>query len=188
MYLNAFQDDRIASQFALRTASAPTAIVSAVRRLVSDTLKGIRVGKVTTLAEQVDASIVPERLLATLSGLFALLGALLAAVGLYGLLAYTLVRRLPEIGIRMALGATRRDVTRMILRSALGLVCAGLVLGAPLAMLVQRALTRALSLPAVSPATILVSAGVMLLVGLFAACIPARRAARVEPTDALRSE
>jgi predicted permease len=188
MYLNAFQDNRIASQLALRTTSAPTAIVADVRRLVNDTLKGIKVGKVTTLAEQVDAAIVPERLLAAFSGLFALLGAMLAAIGLYGLLAYTIVRRVPEIGVRMALGATRGDITRMVLRTALGLVCVGLVLGASLALLVQRVLTRALSLPAPGPETILVSAGIMVVVGLLAAAVPARRAARVEPTEALRSE
>ena len=76
--------------------------------------------------------------MATLSGLFGALGALLAAIGLYGLLAYTVARRTSEIGVRMALGATERDVTRMVLKSALGLVRAGLVAGVPVAIWSRR--------------------------------------------------
>ena len=72
------------------------------------------------------------------SGFFGALGAALAAIGLYGLLAYTVARRTNEIGIRMALGATERDVTRMVLKGALGLVCAGLVVGAPIAVWSKR--------------------------------------------------
>ena len=126
VYLNAFQEGRGRfSQFALRTDLAPARVVEQVRRAVRDVLKTVPVAKVTTLAQQVDASIVPERLMAKLSGAFGGLGALLAALGLYGLLAYTVARRTTEIGIRMALGATRRDVTRMVLSSALRLVCAG---------------------------------------------------------------
>jgi hypothetical protein len=80
----------------------------------------------------VDASIVPERLIATLSGVFGALGELLAAIGLYGLLAYTVTRRTNEIGIRMALGATARDVVGSVLKSALALAGAGLIVGAPM--------------------------------------------------------
>ena len=134
VYLNAFQEGRIASKFALRTSVAPSAVTADVRRAVRDVLKTVRVGKVTTMDDQVNASIIPERLIATLSGFFGGLGALLAAIGLYGLLAYTVARRTSEIGVRMALGATEGDVMRMVLTSALGLVCAGLIVGAPLAV------------------------------------------------------
>ncbi len=96
-----------------------------VRRTVREVLKTVSVKSVTTLTDQVDASIVPERFIATLSVWFGVLGALLAAIGLYGLLAYTVARRINEIGIRMALGATRRDATRMVLGDALGMVCVG---------------------------------------------------------------
>ena len=138
IYLNAFQEGRIGSQFALRTSGAPAAVTGDVRRAVRDVLKTVRIAKVTTMNDQVDASIIPERLIATLSGFFGGLGALLAAIGLYGLLAYTVARRTNEIGIRMALGATERDVTRMVLKSALGLVCAGLAVGAPIAVWSKR--------------------------------------------------
>ena len=90
----------------------------------------------------VDASLVPERVIAMLSSFFGGLGASLAALGLYGLLAYTVTRRTNEIGIRIALGATQSDISRMVLRGALGLVCAGLVIGVPLALLSRRAASR----------------------------------------------
>jgi hypothetical protein len=122
------------SQFALRTAIPPAFVVSEVRKRVREVMKTVAVDHVTTMAEQVDASIVPERLMVTLSGLFGALGGLPAAVGLYGLLAYTVARRTNETGIRMALGATRARVIRAVLTDALRTVCAGLVLALPLAL------------------------------------------------------
>src|ERR1700729_4359630 len=89
-----------------RTTGTAGSISRTVRRTVREMLPAVPVVRVTTMAEQVDASIVPERLIAMLSGLFGAMGALLAAIGLYGLLAYTVARRVNEIGIRMTLGAT----------------------------------------------------------------------------------
>jgi ABC-type antimicrobial peptide transport system permease subunit len=152
-----------------------------------DRLKTVRIARVTTMDDQVNASIVPERLIATLSGFFGGLGALLAAIGLYGLLAYTVARRTNEIGIRMALGATERDVTAMVLKSALGLVLAGLLVGAPIAAWSQRvvaSLVENVTLGIAMP--IAVAAAAMIAVALLAAYVPARRAARVQPIDALR--
>ena len=188
VYLNAFQEARGRfSQFALRTDVAPTRVVDQVRTAVHDVLKTVPVAKVTTLADQVDAAIVPERLMAKLSGAFGGLGALLAALGLYGLLAYTVARRTAEIGIRMALGATGRDVTRMVLTSALRLVCGGLVLGVPMAVWSQRvAAARIENLRIDTTLPIAVAAVSMIAVALLAAYVPARRAARVHPMEALR--
>jgi predicted permease len=188
IYLHAFQDARnVYSQFALRTALPPASVASEVRRAVADVATPVRVAKMTTLAEQVDASIVPERVTATLSGLFGALGALLAAIGLYGLLAYTVARRRNEIGIRMALGATRRDVTGMVVKSAMALVAAGLLIGVPLAFWVRPVAARVVeNLPADSARPIVLAAAGMLALAMLAAWLPARRAARVEPMDALR--
>jgi putative ABC transport system permease protein len=187
-YMNAFQEGRgLRSDFALRTNVDPTAIVSNVRQVAGEVVPNVSVSKVTTLTEQIDASIVVERLIALLSIAFGAVGALLAAIGLYGLLAYTVSRRTTEIGVRMALGATRSQITSMVLTSALGLVVGGLVLGAPLAVLSPRVLGRLVqSLTVDPPVPLVVAAVVMIGVGLVAAYIPARRASRVEPIQALR--
>jgi predicted permease len=190
IYFNAFQNGRVSShRFAIRTSLDPAALASEVRRTVRALLPTVPVLKVTTLADQVDASILLERLIATLSGLFGALGSLLAAIGLYGLLAYTVARRINEIGIRMALGATPAAVTRMVLGDALGMVAAGLVMGAPLAFWGKIFAARLIpDLPVKSAVPIAFGAVAMLAVALLAAYAPARRAARVNPMEALRYE
>ena len=128
-----------------------------------------------------------ERLIALLSGVFGALGALLAAIGLYGLLAYTVARRTSEMGLRMALGATRGQVMVMVLKSALGLVLAGLAIGIPLAAMSPRVLARFMEqLTVEASMPLFVAALAMIAVALLAAYVPARRAARVEPIEALR--
>jgi putative ABC transport system permease protein len=189
IYFNAFQLRRAFSGFALRTSVDPAAVVGEVRRTVRALLTNVPVAGVTTLADQVDSSIVPERLIATLSGFFGALGSVLAAIGLYGLLAYTVARRINEIGIRMALGATPRAVTRMVLRDALGMVVAGLCVGAPLAFWGKTfAASLIPDLPVKSALPIAFGAVAMIAIALVAAYAPARRAARVDPMEALRYE
>jgi predicted permease len=188
VYLNTLQGGSGGtSQFALRTDVAPAAVTADVRRIVSQVVPNVSIGRVTTLEEQVDASIVVERLITLLSTVFGAVGALLAAIGLYGLLAYTVSRRTTEIGVRMALGATRQQITSMVLTSALALVVAGLVIGAPFAVLTPRVLRRLVqSLTVEPPLPLVVAALVLIGVGLAAAYLPARRAAGVQPIEALR--
>jgi predicted permease len=179
---------RGSTTLSLRTDVNPIAVAADARRIVTEVLGADSVRRVTTLAEQVDAAVVPERLMAILGGFFGAVGALLAAIGLYGLLAYTVARRTKEIGIRMALGATRGDVMRMMLRSGLTLVAAGFVVGAPVAFWGTRFAATAIEdlsggVPPVATAVV-----AMLVVAALATFMPARRAMRVEPVIALRSE
>jgi ABC-type antimicrobial peptide transport system permease subunit len=128
-------------------------------------------------------------LFAALSTAFGALGALLAAIGLYGLLAYTVARRTHEIGVRMALGAARTDVVRIVFGDALWMVCVGLAIGAPLAFWGKRLAASLIpDLPVAGSLPILVAAAVIITVSLIAAYLPARRAMRVDPMVALRYE
>jgi predicted permease len=189
IYFNAFQEGRLFSQFSIRTSGPPTAIAGDVRRTVQEVAKTIAVDRIATLEAQVDGDIVPERLIAVVSRIFGVLGSLLAAIGLYGLLAYTVARRINEIGVRMALGATPRDVVRMVLGDALGLVSAGLLVGVPLAIWARRFAASLIPDLRVSiVASPIFGAVAMIAVALVAAWIPARRAARVDPMEALRHE
>jgi putative ABC transport system permease protein len=188
VYLSALQEACGAcSHFALRIEGRAAAVINEARRAVSETLKGVPVSKVTTLTDQLDASIRPERFMAKLSGAFGMLAALLAALGLYGLLAYTVTRRTKEIGIRMALGATRRDVTRLVLANASKLVVLGVVLGIPVAVWAQRVGASLLeNLRGRTAVPIAMAVVAMMVVALFAAFMPARRAAGVNAMEALR--
>jgi predicted permease len=189
IYRDLVQQSFVGSQLAVRTKVAPDAVAGMVREAESSVLKTVPIVRIMTMNEQIDASIVPERLVATLSGWFGALGALLAAIGLYGLLAYTVTRRTHEIGVRMALGATRSDVMHMVLRDALWTVCAGLALGAPLAFWAKSmAVSLVHGLPVQSPASIAFGGAVMIVLGLVAAYIPARRAMAFDPMVALRCE
>jgi ABC-type antimicrobial peptide transport system permease subunit len=184
-----FQESRLLDHFELRTAAAPESIAGTVRRMVRDVLKTAPVKSVTTLADQVDSNIVPERLIATLSEFFGCLGALLAGIGLYGLLAYTVARRTNEIGIRMALGATTSSVSRLVLRDVLGMVCAGSVAGASMVLWSRPLATSLLSdLKWESALPLAIGGGAVIAVALLASYVPVRRAARVDPMVALRDE
>jgi putative ABC transport system permease protein len=142
-----------------------------------------------TMQGQIRSSLVRERLMATLSGLFGVLAAVIATVGLYGVMAYTVARRRNEIGIRVALGASRYDVVRMVMSEAGVLVTAGLVIGAALAIAAARTAGALLfGLPPGDPTTLAAAVAALGAVAILAAYFPALRAARLEPTEALREE
>jgi len=190
IYLPAFHNGRVDAQtFLIRTAIDPEGLASDVRRVARDVVKTVPVTRITTLNDQIDASIVPERLIATLSGFFGALGALLVAIGIYGLLAYTVARRINEIGIRMALGATQNTVSRMVLGEAIGMTFGGLIIGVPVAYWAQRfAASLIADLPAMGTFPIAFGAVTMIAIALVAAYVPAGRAGRIAPMEALRHE
>ena len=164
-------------------------MASDVRRTVADALKTVAIANITTLSDQVDASIVPERLVATLSGLFGAVGAILVGIGLYGLLTFTVNRRINEIGVRMALGATRGDITRMILMNAAGCVGVGLLAGAPIALWGQRMAGNWVeNLQPLGMLSVVSAAAGVLVVATLSTLVPVRRAAAVNPADALRRD
>jgi ABC-type antimicrobial peptide transport system permease subunit len=130
-----------------------------------------------------------ERLLAAVSASFAVVATLLTYVGLYGIIAFTTARRTQEIGLRLALGATRGNVVGSVLRESLVLVLLGVCLGVPAAVATTSLLANRLyGVAATDPMTIAVAAGVMVAVALIAGYLPARRASMTAPTVALRSE
>jgi ABC-type antimicrobial peptide transport system permease subunit len=149
--------------------------------------------EIQTLAEEMDAVLVRERLMATLSGLFSLLATLLAAVGLYGLFAFAVVQRTREIGIRMALGAQGGDVVWAVMREVLALALAGAAIGIPAALLCARLASAQISgllfgLRPSDPLTIAAATLGLLFTATLAGFLPAVKAARIDPLRALRSE
>jgi predicted permease len=175
--------------FELRTAADPRAILPAIREVVAQVNTNLPLFDVKTESEQIDRLLFQERLVARLSGFFALLALVLACVGLYGLLSYEVSRGTREIGIRMALGAQRGSVLKLVLRQGIVLAIVGAALGIGVALAVTRYLTSMLyDVHANDPLTMIAVAVLLVLVALAACYVPARRAMRVDPIVALRHE
>ena len=175
-------------QLVVRSTAPASTITAEVASAVGQTHRSI-VLDFQTMKTQVRDSLLRERLMATLSGFFGGLAALLATIGLYGVMSYMVARRKNEIGIRMALGADRRDVVRMVMREAGILLVGGVVIGLLLAVAAARAATTLLfGLHPGDPATLAMAAGGLGLVAMLASYLPALRASRLEPTEALREE
>jgi ABC-type antimicrobial peptide transport system permease subunit len=149
----------------------------------------IAIGDFGTLRQHIDDSIFEQRLLAGLSGFFGVLALVLAAVGLYGVVAYGTAGRTGEIGIRVALGARRGQVVGMILRDSLALVSVGLAIGLVVSFAAARAVASILyGIQPSDPPAFVFTAVALALTGLAAAFLPARRAASIDPMRALRHE
>ena len=175
--------------FEIRTVGNPTAVADSVRKQMKDLDANVPVYTVRALNELTDNSITEEILVARLSSVFAGLALLLAAIGLYGVLSYSVAGRTREIGVRMALGAQRSSVLGMVLREAGKLVIAGLVIGVPGAMAAGRLCSSMLfGLKSTDPLSMMMVTALLLAIALLASYIPARRATKVDPMVALRYE
>ena len=187
--LQATDESAYASDLEVRTAGDPAAAMPALRRAVEEVDARVPIAGVATLERQVADSTSRERLFARLVGGFSLLALVLACVGLYGVVSQAVTRRTGEVGIRMALGAARRDILAMVLREVGTLVLLGVGLGLPGAAVAARLLGSQLyGVGPADPATLVLSALVLCAVAVAAGYLPARRAARLDPMVALRAE
>ncbi len=175
--------------FEIRTAMDPKTLMAAIRAAVSRFDNHLLITDMKTQMEQIDQNIYPERLIANLSSLFALLALGVACVGIYGSLSYQVTRRTQEIGIRLALGAQREDVLRIVLRQGAVLAILGAAIGVAAALALTRYLQSFLfGVKPSDPATIIAVALGLIAVALLASYIPARRAMKTDPMVALRYE
>ena len=175
--------------FELRTAGNPLAYANTVREIVRKADKGVPVSNIKTQAAEVNERINQETIFARLSTLFAFLALAITGVGLYGVVSYNVAQRTNEIGIRMALGAQRASVIRMILRDVLTTVFIGLAAGVPGALLASKLVASFLyGIEPNDPVALAAAVGILLCAVLLAGYAPARRASRIEPMAALRHE
>jgi predicted permease len=173
----------------LQFKTPPQDVDGLVRRTLADINPNLTVSSLHTFQYQVEGNFNTDRLLSRLALLFGVLALVLAAVGLYGITSYQVSRRTSEIGVRMALGATRDSVLWLVLRGAFRQVGLGLVIGIPVALLATRSMASQLyNVRSYDPVSLLLAAGALLLSAAIAGVIPAQRAASIEPVTALRTE
>ncbi|HWF48338.1 MAG TPA: ABC transporter permease [Bryobacteraceae bacterium] len=174
---------------AVRTNIAPLSVVSPLRRAVRGATNDQVLYEVQTMEQLASDSLARQRFLLLLFGIFAGAALLLACIGIYGVLAYLISQRIPEIGIRMALGATAHSVVRLVLQQSLGMISLGVVIGSLAALAAGHILERLVE--GMQPAHVLTFAimiPILVLAALLASIVPARRASRVDPATALRQE
>jgi ABC-type antimicrobial peptide transport system permease subunit len=175
--------------YAIRTRLSPTEIVPALRNVVQRADRDLPIIDIRTQQEQIDANMQIERTFAALTAGFGVLALALACVGIYGIMAYSVANRRNEIGIRLALGAQPRQVRGMILRESTWLAIAGIVAGVGASLMLTRLVKSMLyGIQPYDPLTMAGGILILLAVALAASWIPARRAARVQPMEALRHE
>ena len=180
---------RPATVFHVRTAADPAATIGAIREAVRAIDPNLPLMGVSTQVEQIDQNLQQDRVFAQAYAMFGALAMLLASIGLFGLMSYSVARRTNEIGIRMALGAQRGDVLRLVMRESMLLVVIGIVTGLAVAIAASRLVASLLfGLAATDAPTILLATFTMAAVSAIAGYLPARRAARVDPIVALHYE
>jgi len=184
-----FDGDPEAGLFYVRVRGTPAAALASIRTAVGRVDPTLPLLSLRTMDETVDRSLTTERMLATLSGGFACVALLLSVVGLYGVMAFVVTSRTQEIGIRMALGATRRAAVWLVVADAVAMIAAGTAIALPCLWAVRRLVEAQLfGVQALDAPTIAAAGLVLALVALAAAMLPAWRAASISPTDALRFE
>jgi predicted permease len=175
--------------FVVRAVGPAAPLVATIRREIQAVDKNLVIGDFYTVPEMLDDYLLDERLLAKLSSFFALLALLLACIGLYGVMSYDVARRTHEIGIRMALGAQRRDVVGLVMRETMLMVAIGVIIGLGASLGATRLIASWLyGLKPNDPLTIALAGLLLLMVAGLAGYLPARRAARVDPMVALRHD
>jgi putative ABC transport system permease protein len=189
IYLPLLQEFTPAATLQVRSTGDPQTVIDSVRRKVQALNTNLPLTNVTTMSSQLDQALWAPRMGAALLGLFGILAVLLAAIGIYGVMAYSVTQRTQEIGIRLALGASRREVIRMILRQGMVWAASGIGIG----LLASAALSRLVSgllfsVSATDPVIFTIVSGILLVVAIAACYLPARRAIRVDPLQALRTE
>jgi predicted permease len=186
-YLQEPRDRRMA--FYIRTAQAPEAAEASIRGAMQTLDSKLVLDEFRTMQEQIDDNLNTERVVATLASSFAILAVFMAAVGLYGVLAYSTAQRTREIGLRIALGAARGSVMRMVLREVLWLAGISTAIALPASVLLARSIRSQLfGISSSDPLTLLLVTLLIVLIAVLSALVPARRAAKVDPMVALRYE
>lgn len=174
---------------AVRMPDGSESLTRHISDAVESASPGVRIRKLSTMRSEVHESMFTERMTASIATLFGALALVLAAIGIYGVVAFNVTRRTNEIGVRVALGAQRRDILALVLRSSLGLVAVAVLIGGPLAFMAGQALRSQLyGVSAHDPTLLLLALAVLVVVALAATSLPARRAARIDPLVALRAD
>jgi len=189
VYLDYTQMQEVRPMEFVMKSDDPAAAIASLRDVLRTVAPGVHVTETATMEQEVGASLSRERLLATLSSFFAILGLLLGAISLYGVLSYSVNRRTAEIGVRMALGASQRSVVRLIVGEAAQLVVPGVVVGGFMCVVATRMMRSLLyETKPLDPLATVLSFVAIVLTALLASWLPARRASRIDLVQSLRAE